>query len=99
MASAAAFCGGGANHRNKASSAASMPHNIAFAEGVEWCPGWDLNPHTRCRIRDFKSLASADFATRAQSYYLLLRLDLPSRVGSEGVGLARVMPLTEYALY
>lgn len=32
----------------------------------KWCPGWDLNPHTRCRIRDFKSLASADFATRAQ---------------------------------
>ena len=31
-----------------------------------WCPGWDLNPHSRCRKRDFKSLASADFATRAQ---------------------------------
>ncbi len=31
-----------------------------------WCPGWDLNPHSRCRKRDFKSLASADFATRAR---------------------------------
>jgi hypothetical protein len=30
-----------------------------------WCPGWDLNPHSPCGKRDFKSLASADFATRA----------------------------------
>jgi hypothetical protein len=29
------------------------------------CPGRDLNPHSRCRERDFKSLASAGFATRA----------------------------------
>jgi hypothetical protein len=31
----------------------------------DWCPGWDLNPHSRCRKKDFKSFASADFATRA----------------------------------
>ena len=33
---------------------------------VIWCPGWDLNPHTPYGIRDFKSLASANFATRAR---------------------------------
>ena len=32
---------------------------------VNWCPGWDLNPHSPYGKRDFKSLASADFATRA----------------------------------
>jgi len=25
-------------------------------KGKTWCPGWDLNPHSRCRKRDFKSL-------------------------------------------
>jgi hypothetical protein len=32
---------------------------------MSWCPGRDLNPHSRCRKKDFKSFASADFATRA----------------------------------
>jgi hypothetical protein len=32
---------------------------------ITWCPGWDLNPHSRCRKKDFKSFASANFATRA----------------------------------
>ncbi len=32
---------------------------------IYWCPGRELNPHTRCRITDFKSVASASFATRA----------------------------------
>jgi hypothetical protein len=30
-----------------------------------WCPGWELNPHSPCGKTDFKSVASADFATRA----------------------------------
>ena len=30
-----------------------------------WCPGWDLNPHSAYAKKDFKSFASADFATRA----------------------------------
>src|SRR5579883_1251422 len=30
-----------------------------------WCPGRDSNPHSRCRETDFKSVASAGFATRA----------------------------------
>jgi hypothetical protein len=30
-----------------------------------WCPGRDLNPHFPCEKKDFKSFASADFATRA----------------------------------
>lgn len=34
-------------------------------KSISWCPGWDLNPHSPCGKRDFKSLASADFATRA----------------------------------
>ena len=32
---------------------------------LKWCPGWDLNPHSPCGKKDFKSFASADFATRA----------------------------------
>ena len=31
----------------------------------KWCPGRDLNPHSACAKKDFKSFASADFATRA----------------------------------
>ena len=31
----------------------------------KWCPGRDLNPHSPCGEKDFKSFASADFATRA----------------------------------
>src|SRR4051794_11665049 len=34
-----------------------------------WCPGWDLNPHSACAKKDFKSFASADFATRALLHY------------------------------
>ncbi len=30
-----------------------------------WCPGRDLNPHDPFESTDFKSVASADFATRA----------------------------------
>ena len=32
----------------------------------KWCPGRDLNPHSACAKKDFKSFASADFATRAK---------------------------------
>ena len=32
---------------------------------ANWCPGRDLNPHSPCGEKDFKSFASADFATRA----------------------------------
>ena len=32
---------------------------------ANWCPGRDLNPHSACAKKDFKSFASADFATRA----------------------------------
>jgi hypothetical protein len=34
-------------------------------ERANWCPGRDLNPHSACAKKDFKSFASADFATRA----------------------------------
>ncbi len=33
---------------------------------AKWCPGRDLNPHFPCEKKDFKSFASADFATRAE---------------------------------
>ncbi len=33
----------------------------------DWCPGRDLNPHSACAKKDFKSFASADFATRARA--------------------------------
>ena len=36
----------------------------------EWCPGRELNPHTPFGITDFKSVASADFATRASEHGL-----------------------------
>ena len=35
-----------------------------------WCPGRDLNPHFPCEKKDFKSFASADFATRAKRFIL-----------------------------
>jgi hypothetical protein len=35
---------------------------------TKWCPGRDLNPHSPCGEKDFKSFASADFATRACCY-------------------------------
>ncbi len=35
-----------------------------------WCPGRDLNPHSPCGEKDFKSFASASFATRAHCYRL-----------------------------
>jgi hypothetical protein len=31
----------------------------------KWCPGRDLNPHSPSGEKDFKSFASAGFATRA----------------------------------
>lgn len=34
---------------------------------ADWCPGRDLNPHSACAKKDFKSFASADFATRAET--------------------------------
>ena len=34
-------------------------------EEVEWCPGPELNRYVLLRTRDFKSRASASFATRA----------------------------------
>ncbi len=43
---------------------------IFLLVSANWCPGWDLNPHSACAKKDFKSFASADFATRA---YLLWR--------------------------
>ena len=42
---------------------------VALELGIFWCPGWDLNPHSRFRKKDFKSFASADFATRALLHY------------------------------
>ena len=45
-----------------------------------WCPGRELNPHSRCREEDFKSSASADFATRAETEWgRRFRLPLPTR--------------------
>ena len=37
---------------------------------AKWCPGRDLNPHFPCEKKDFKSFASADFATRAKRFIL-----------------------------
>jgi hypothetical protein len=32
-----------------------------------------LNPHSRCRKKDFKSFASADFATRAGCNFIIVK--------------------------
>ena len=48
-------------NRARSKNSSYLPHNKASY----WCPGWDLNPHSPYGKRDFKSLASADFATRA----------------------------------
>src|SRR6476469_4193549 len=41
-----------------------------------WCPGRDLNPHSACAKKDFKSFASANFATRACCFQKLPILDV-----------------------
>src|SRR5579875_754841 len=38
---------------------------LGIRKGDAWCPGRDLNPHSPCGEKEFKSFASADFATRA----------------------------------
>jgi hypothetical protein len=56
-----------------------------------WCPGWELNPHSPCGKTDFKSVASADFATRAhlkQTSYEATATSPPVTVG-EFVGRRR----------
>gem|GEM_PF-3788735 len=40
-------------------------HSTLVLNARKWCPGRDLNPHSACAKKDFKSFASADFATRA----------------------------------
>ena len=40
-------------------------HSTLVLHACKWCPGRDLNPHSACAKKDFKSFASADFATRA----------------------------------
>jgi hypothetical protein len=49
----------------------------------DWCPGRDLNPHSACAKKDFKSFASADFATRAFRNVYLLRLLAGLQFGSQ----------------
>ena len=48
-------------------------------EAANWCPGRDLNPHSPCGEKDFKSFASADFATRASAWSCLLLIIGDSR--------------------
>ena len=52
--------------------------------GDLWCPGRDLNPHRGYPPTDFKSGASADFATRAGFSPLYLAV-LPSRIKIKNV--------------
>ena len=58
---------GGDRHGREAVIAARRI--VSFRLRTSWCPGPDSNRHGRLKPRDFKSLASTDFATRA------LRLD------------------------
>ena len=43
----------------------ARPVSKLLGTGCYWCPGRDLNPHFPFEKTDFKSVASADFATRA----------------------------------
>ena len=43
------------------------------SERDRWCPGRESNPHVPLRTRDFKSRASANFATRAGALSALYR--------------------------
>ena len=43
----------------------SMPPKFGELAMFSWCPGRDLNPHSPYGETDFKSVASAGFATRA----------------------------------
>ena len=52
-------------------SAATRPFS-RVSSSKHWCPGRDLNPHFPCEKKDFKSFASADFATRAEVSRALL---------------------------
>ena len=46
---------------------------VLFVEQDRWCPGRESNPHVPLRTRDFKSRASANFATRAGALSALYR--------------------------
>src|ERR1035437_3314799 len=48
---------------HRASGPAGRPDRLPAP--ARWCPGRESNPHSRCREKDFKSFASACFATRA----------------------------------
>ena len=49
----------------------------------KWCPGRDLNPHSTFVKKDFKSFASAGFATRA--FLSTDAFTVPPRPGSVNV--------------
>ena len=50
-----------------------------FSQGryirCKWCPGPESNRHGRFQPRDFKSLASTNFATRAAMRMIICRLN------------------------
>ena len=56
-----------------------------FVYWLNWCPGPDLNRHEGHPSRDFKSLASTNFATRAGYNYwgLVEPFEMEARVGIE----------------
>ena len=63
----AAFYRGGMARRGASPIVrASPPTESSMTRTIEWCPGRDLNPHSRFQKPDFKSGASADSATRAR---------------------------------
>jgi hypothetical protein len=51
----------------------------------KWCPGRDLNPHSPCGEKDFKSFASASFATRAGEPRQVVALAMVVRRATGGV--------------
>ena len=54
-----------AKKEDKPATTCGKPAEYFCTNRRKWCPGRDLNPHSACAKKDFKSFASADFATRA----------------------------------
>ena len=64
-----------------------------WTEVRNWCPGRDLNPHSACAKKDFKSFASADFATRAYPAAALKERKLPFHIVTPVPGIGCRRPL------
>ena len=74
-------------------------HSTLVLMWRKWCPGRDLNPHSPCGEKDFKSFASADFATRAwlaARIPILVNAPFPTPHGFFAAGFTRINSLSHF---